>query len=285
MGRRDRQLKSNELNSIISRITDQVARDSSWVVRVNDLEDYLNPVQLYRAVYQTRLIDRDVFGPETTGELVTLLEAAGFPDSEERFREAGLFLNHEDRVLLTERFVRLLHTAIVVHVPEPTIFRSMVQQIRRYDLAEATYCETYLPTEPIIRDCARDETTTRRRSPAFEVTARWYLTSLIERRIVALPGLGPALFDLLRTIGRQEGVLPPLSDDGGEQTVDPKDARETSARTVLNLPAGRISRRDIQTRYRKLMRRYHPDINPDGLEMAKRINAAYAELITSAGET
>lgn len=275
-------MHTSGLEAVIAKISSRVSEDAPWQLKTSELEELVPPVNLYRAAYESGLLDRDAFGPATTGELLSLLEAAGYPDSETRFREAGLFLNHEDRLEVTERLVRRIRTAIVIHVPEPEVFRSMIREFRRYEVAEQVYCETYLPLGHVVEECA-DESA---RGAAREVhvrTLRWYLQSLVDRRIIAVAELAPALFDLLRTIARQEGALPPLHET--QNTAEPvRVPAEQAARAVLDLSPG-FSRRDLRVRYRSLMRRYHPDINPSGLEMSKKINAAYALLLTSVGET
>ncbi|MCK4514150.1 MAG: J domain-containing protein, partial [Spirochaetaceae bacterium] len=113
---------------------------------------------------------------------------------------------------------------------------------------------------------------------------------LVDRRIIVLSDLGPALFDLLRSIGRQEGALPGIAAD--DQGPGPWAAAgapggieddRAAALALFELRPSHPSRTEVQSRYRRLMRRFHPDINPDGLDMAKRINAAYAVLITGEG--
>jgi len=38
----------------------------------------------------------------------------------------------------------------------------------------------------------------------------------------------------------------------------------------------------LRARYRQLMMRYHPDVDPSGLERCKDVNAAYSVLIAGA---
>ena len=39
---------------------------------------------------------------------------------------------------------------------------------------------------------------------------------------------------------------------------------------------------EIKRKYRKLARRYHPDINPEGIDFFKRITEAYKEIVEKA---
>jgi DnaJ-like protein len=273
----------NALNTILAMLSERILKDGSWTLTVDELEDLVDPVTLYRAVYERGLIGRDTYDLSSAGELVNLLERAVQPDAERRMREAGLFLSHDDRIELTSRFVRFVRRAIVLHVPDIEIFRGMVTQFRRYDIAEETYCNTYLGMEPIINACAAEHAEDTENAAVRELTAIWYLRTLVDRQIVVLADLGPALFDLLRTIGRQEGSLPPIKADDSARAAGVEQTERNERRAalaVLEIDSPRPSRSEIQSRYRRLMRRFHPDVNPNGLEMAKKINAAYG-LLTS----
>jgi curved DNA-binding protein CbpA len=48
----------------------------------------------------------------------------------------------------------------------------------------------------------------------------------------------------------------------------------------MGLPDQPLAADALRRRYRELMKRYHPDVNPSGLERCKEINAAYAVLMS-----
>ncbi|TVQ23841.1 MAG: hypothetical protein EA382_09175 [Spirochaetaceae bacterium] len=94
--------------------------------------------------------------------------------------------------------------------------------------------------------------------------------------------------EILQTVARHEGYLRARRIDDEQTGTDsnghsrgesPADRRDAALR-VLGIH-GRVDPRSVRDAYRRLMRRYHPDVNPDGLEMAKRINNAYAEVLSS----
>ena len=274
------------LETILTTLKQRILSTGSWTLSLNELEALIDPVTLYRAVYELKLIGRDAYTSSSAGELVGLLERAVAPDAELQLRDAGLFLGHDDRISLTERFVRHVRRAIVLHIPDPEMFRGMVRHFKRYGIAEQAYCDTYLSMEPIIDACSTEHAEGRESAAVHQLTAKWYLRTLVDRRIIVPADLGPALFDLLRSIGRQEGALPRIAADDQGATAGAQagivDDR-AGALALFELRPAYPSRAEIQSRYRRLMRRFHPDINPEGLDMAKRINAAYAVLLTSEG--
>jgi curved DNA-binding protein CbpA len=50
------------------------------------------------------------------------------------------------------------------------------------------------------------------------------------------------------------------------------------ARRLLGLEGGVLDLRRLKSRYKSLMKVYHPDLNPQGLRRCQEINAAYALL-------
>ncbi len=269
--------------------------DGTWSVAQDELSDRYDPVDLYRAVYAAGQVSVDRYGPENTGELLALLEQLTGRDYGPEFREAGLFLSHDDRLDLTERFVRLVRCAVVLHLPEPETFRAMLREFRRYDRARLVYLSTFFDTETLVRQCA-DEYLEVRDAAALRFTVESYLRQLLQRHIVDFEDLAPALLEILRTVARHEGMLPgsrggagfdrdaDAADDHGNGRADAQRPHRAESRAqalqVLGL-GSEPARAEIRDRYRSLMRRYHPDVNPNGLERAKLINNAYAVLINA----
>lgn len=273
--------------ALIRDLRARAENEGAWSVTQDELSDRYDPVDLYRAVYTAGHVSVDRFGPENAGELLALLEQLTGRDYGSEFREAGLFLSHEDRLDLTDRFVRVVRRAVVLHVPEPETFRAMLREFKRYDRARFVYLSTFIDTDRLVSRCA-DEYLEVRDAAALRFTVESYLRRLLQRHIVDLEDLAPALLEILRTVARHEGVLPRARADaefdrGKRRAGAQRSHRATSraeALQVLGL-ASEPTRVEIRDRYRALMRRYHPDVNPHGLEQAKLINNAYAVLINA----
>ena len=274
--------------ALIRQLEERATEEGSWSVTADELSDRYDAVDYYRAVYETGLVSTDVYGPDNAGELLALIERLTGRDYQAEFRSAGLYLSHDDRIELTERFVRVVRHAVVVHVPEPETFRAMLREFRRYDRAEFVYLQTFFDTGELVSRCT-DAYVDLRSAPALRATVEAYLRLLVQRHIVDLHDLAPALLEILRTVARHEGFLPGAraeaeSDSGRGESVAGEQADERArALGILGLRSADPSRREIRDSYRRLMRRYHPDVNPDGLERAKAINNAYGLLITAAG--
>ena len=277
--------------TLLRDLTERAREEGTWTVTSDELSDRYDAVDFYRAVYETAQVSTDRYGPDNAGELMALLDVLTGRDQRPAFREAGLLLTHEDRIDLTERFVRTVRRAVVLHTPEPETFRAMLREFRRYDRAEFVYLRTFFAEDELVARCTH-EYLELRDAPALHATVVSYLKLLLQRHIVDLHELAPALLEILRTVARHEGVLPgPREEEHtdsqtGSHTSTGDAAAEVSGRRealrVLGLATERPTRGEIRSRYRELMRRYHPDVNPKGLEMAKALNNAYGLLITTA---
>ena len=272
--------------TLIRNLEERAREEGTWTVTADELSDRYDPVEFYRAVYAAGQVSTQVYGPDNAGELLVLIDHLTGRDYRTQFRAAGLVLNHEDRIDLTGRFARIMRRAVILHVPEPETFRAMLRQFRRYDRAQVVYLGTFFDTDELVRACT-DEYLDARDAPALRSTVESYLRLLLQRHIVDLHELAPALFDILRTVARHEGMLPGgRGADDDRPGPDPADDRRSEIRErsealrVLGFSGSGPTRNEIRDSYRRLMRQYHPDVNPDGLEKAKLINGAYALLMT-----
>jgi len=286
-------------DALIAELQQQSEIDGTWSVSSDELDSIYDPVDYYRASYQVEQLGVDRYGPQNAGEFAELVSTVAQRDYRPELRAAGLYLTHEDRIELTGRFVRSVRAAIVLHTPEPETFRAMLRQFRRYDEAELIYIDTFLSPQRIISRCTAEYIDVRSPDSAeatLRATVETYLKLLLQRHVVEIRALGQTLFDILQTVARAEGLLRgPTADasdgesetgDGGPNAADPNGVQAiTRAKDLLELRGVRLTRSQVQKAYRAKMRRYHPDVNPSGLEMAKRINHAYGVLLAAIAES
>ena len=271
------------LDAIVATIAAR-SEEGPWRISADEICGHFGELDYYRAAYAARLHGVASFDDENVGELVRVLDKLLGPGSADRLHSAGLFLTLDERLDLTERLVRSVRVAATIHVPERDTFESMLRVLKRYDRALATYLETYLSLDSICDRCAADYVAVRshrlddddRVSRLLLGTVRRYLQTLTRRRVVSIESLAPALIEYLAAIAREAGYLPHREDPAAASETASRDSR-TWAFEALGLSRNATAR-EIQLRYRELMRTYHPDINPDGLEMSKKINAAYGVL-------
>jgi hypothetical protein len=109
------------------------------------------------------------------------------------------------------------------------------------------------------------------------------LTTMFTRHILDRRGLFVSLVERLSIAAGQMGYFDP-DDRTREEEVRRKAGREPMrrvwARRVMGIGAREFTAEEVRGRYRQLMMRHHPDVDPGGLELCKDVNAAYSLLIS-----
>jgi hypothetical protein len=166
----------------------------------------------------------------------------------------------------------------------------MLRVTRMADRAIDIYLDEYFPIEDVIQRTAAEFARDGGFPPAMTRTAGWYLRVLFRRHVLERTDLLASLCRLLKGRARDTGYAvrgekwrreqrseDNCSEDGADNTAE--DAAFHRAEKVLGLTGATITRGHIRERYKSLIRKYHPDVNPNGLEMSKRLNASYALLL------
>ena len=258
------------------------------MVRAEEVADLLgvHPEEFYRKIYAadndphsmvSLRMATEVFDPGNVGELVSLVEIFVTGDVEKELYDAGVFLPYERQAEVVAGFLETAAATARDHPLDESAFVSMLRTYRRYDTARRAYLDTHFPTEDLreraVENYCRE--TAFAHSGVARVTIRTVLDTYLARRVLEEDVFLAAVLSKLRNLAVEEGYLPrPARDAGvGAELND----EVTRAREVFGLP-GPITRAALRDRYRQLMKRFHPDVNPHGLERAKEISAAYSVL-------
>ena len=82
------------------------------------------------------------------------------------------------------------------------------------------------------------------------------------------PPSGPVTPTSRRAVsGAQLGIQSPAAAD--------------QARRAMGLGAEPLTLERLKSRYKQLMKRFHPDVNPSGLRRCQEINVAYSTLVAT----
>lgn len=107
---------------------------------------------------------------------------------------------------------------------------------------------------------------------------------MLKRHVLDRGGLLVGLAERLRLAAAQLGYVDPEDQPGAREQPSAGSQRRADrrawAREVMGVDGMTCSAEDLRLLYRKLMMRYHPDVDPRGLERCKDVNAAYALLIS-----
>ena len=92
-----------------------------------------------------------------------------------------------------------------------------------------------------------------------------------------------SLQERLRIAAGQMGFFDPedrAREEAARTAAGREPMRRAWARRVMGIGARIFTAEEVRGRYRELMMRHHPDVDPAGLELCKDVNVAYALLIS-----
>ncbi|MFP4066374.1 MAG: J domain-containing protein [Spirochaetaceae bacterium] len=254
------------------------------------------------------------FGPENAGELVDLLELFVGREAEDALTRLGAFLPHEHRVELTQTLLETAHEWVQAHRLDHDTFRRMLRVFGSFERARDTYLNEFFPQAELLEAAAKRFVERRPvrlpeigRATAYSVLHRLFRRHVFEFQTV-FAAIGVELFEIAVAAGfvrRPEeeyaergetaaGAGVGSGADGGHGRGGPGDRGRRStdgdgakrgsspvvwACHVMELDPRNLSPDAVKRNYKRLMRRYHPDVNPRGLRTAQRVNRAYSLLL------
>ncbi len=245
--------------------------------------------EYYRYIYSLRRKGggwsenlRDEFGPENTRELVGFLEHQGFADATARFLAAGLYFE-EDRLLdWLEFFQSVSLSRIQSQSVERDLLESAIAGCMRFSDAADFYCHVkfdqteygrFAVSLYLKRIGAADHHLSRAILGA-------YLAEQFRHRRIIWEDLCRGAHELLRVKAREWGVYEE-EPERRQYNVALLAPEMRDALQELELPLDRLpAAEELKTRYRNLLKQYHPDVNPEGQDRTRRIVAAYSVVYT-----
>jgi len=216
------------------------------------------------------------FSQDNVGELVSLLELFCGPAAEAELRKLGVFFSHPEQQELMGTFLSVAAEAVRGHRLAVEEFSAMLRAFRSFERARRVYREEYLPLGDLLaraagRFCAGR---TFGLPDLAAANAKHLLEFFFKKHLLEPERLFVALDELLREQAAAEGYVkrepaPPAAE--GQSPVQ-------RARRVLELEGRPLTLPLLKAQYKRLMKIYHPDINPEGLRRCQEINAAYSLL-------
>ena len=274
-----------------------------WRVSAPELAELLGLelVELYRRAYEAQRGSSppiglssaaDGFDQENVVELLRLLELFHGAQAEPALAGAGVFLPHEHRLEIIETFLSLGAAEVAGHVVDRAEFAAMLRALGRYETARDEYLREHFSVEGMVERAVESYCA----SHPFGIPSlgRRNVRGIIElyfaRHVLSAEAiLGGCIVQLLEQ-ARREGYVRAAAARGGPKRARAGERQRPAGDTegmlelraslaALDLRSCPMGSEELRARYRALMKRYHPDLNPAGLERAKAINAAYALLL------
>jgi hypothetical protein len=289
-------------------IATRMAQDGRWSISSDEAMAALGatPVEYWRALHCLRekihFFDAvDGFSQDSVGELVTLAEQLAGPTAEAAMAGAGLFLPHPARGELATELLARAEAFSTSHAIGDEELASMLRFTGSVRRTLGLYLDEHAELDILIEESARAFAEARGMPAAGARTAARFLRELFSRHIMEKGALYASLERRLRQAAGRLGFADPEERETREPGATGRGSRADGrtrggarpgraqgrlawARGVLGLPGGETGPDALRRRYRELIMRYHPDVNPSGLERCKDITAAYSVLAARAVE-
>ncbi|NBC28431.1 MAG: DnaJ domain-containing protein [Spirochaetes bacterium] len=292
-------VRAGSLDAVLASIRDQFAERGEWRLSTDTVRALLglDHATFYPKVYAAAqrsggMVElstvTQTFTTENVGELVELLEIFVDRRAEPALTRIGAFLPQELRVELTARLLETARDRAKDHRVDPDEFREMLRARRGYEAARDLYLSHHFSRAGLIAESVerflRDHSFDVRELAAH--AAGRVLERLFRSHIVEIPtllvGVGVRLFEMALASGYakrpEDEAAEEASQRGpGDQASSPE--LRTQACRVLELEPQEANEDAIKRQYKRLMLRFHPDLNPRGLRKAQQLNEAYALLL------
>jgi len=218
---------------------------------------------------------------------------------EEPLERAGIFFPQPEQVEIMSCFLGEAAGALDRHLPEAEQFSAMLRAFGSFERAREVYREEYFPLEELMERAAGRYCAGRSFGlPALaRANARRLLEFFFRKHVLETESLFGPLYERLHEQAVREGYAQRAPEPeqraggrgrawGGRPGAGPAEAPDSPvlrARRLLGLEGGTLDLRRLKSRYKTLMKIYHPDLNPQGLRRCQEINAAYSLLAPGLG--
>ena len=288
-----------ELASLLSHRADDLG---AWSVTSDEVMRSLGvtPVDFWRALHAVagRISFSDAIDgwtQDTVGDLVTVLEAVAGKGAEAELTGAGLFVPHDLGVELTEDLLSSARRFCAGHEIRGDELEAMIRYKRTVRGAVELYCGEYADLEALVERCAESFQIRKHLPEIAAATAARYLRRMFTCHMLSRDALLALLIHRLRLAAADRGFSDPEerprgahsaggggSTGGGGDTPRGTSYRRAWALRVMGLDESSCDADALRERYRAMMMRHHPDVDPAGLERCKDVNVAYSLLIAEA---
>ena len=228
------------------------------------------------------------YSQENIWEFVALVELFCGAETEERLEQAGIFFSHPEQMEILGVFLSETAAVLRLHQVDSEQFAAMLRTFGRFERARDVYIQEYFHLDQLIHRAA--EAYCAARTFTIPGLARANVRELIEfffrKHVLQTRSIFAVLIDRLLRQAEAQGYATEEARAGGNQeragtgVSDPSSHLRRASR-AMSLEGQLLSLPLLKSRYKRLMKIYHPDINPQGLRRCQEITAAYSLLLSS----
>ncbi|OHD73125.1 MAG: hypothetical protein A2V99_10695, partial [Spirochaetes bacterium RBG_16_67_19] len=277
--------ESCSVQPVIARIAELEEAGQAWSLRASELRGLLGlgSAEFHRGLYAAqaagnRLVGLDTvggsFSQSNVGELVSLLELFCGREVEEPLERAGIFFPQPEQVEIMGCFLGEAAEVLARHRLEEGQFSAMLRAFGSFQRARGVYREEYFPLEELMERAAHRYCAGRSFGlPGLaRANARRLLEYFFRKHVLETESLFASLYERLHEQAVREGFAERAPEPGqragrhqawagrpGAGRVGALDTPVLRARRLLGLEGGTLDQRRLKSRYKTLMKIYHPD--------------------------
>jgi hypothetical protein len=292
-------------DAVISRIEELEASGRQWSLHAADIRELLgvSPEEFYRRIYIAQEREHPLislsaatatYSQENIWEFVALVELFCGGWTESRLERAGIFFTHAEQLEILGTFLSEAAAAVRTHPLDSGQFSAMLETFGSYERARDVYLEEYFPLGGLIDRAAAAYC----RDHSFEIpglaeeNVKRLLRFFFQKHVLEVRSVFAAVIEQLLQLraawrprqAEAEGYAAFQEErrqGGGASEEEAGRLVMQEARKAMELGDRALSLPLLKSQYKRLMKIYHPDINPRGLRRCQEITAAYSLLASS----
>ena len=278
------------LADLIGEIERQEREGRSWRLTPAHLQRILglSPERYYQEIYGAQmaghpLIDLSLalqpFSQASAPSLLAVLEHLCGAGAEGALERAGVFLSHEQQAEILAEFLTAAAGAVRRHEFDDETFAAMLRTFGRFPEARRVYLDHFFDLDDLQERAARRYCAGRSFTlPELALAnAREVLRVFFARHVLRRRSIFGSLHEAFQRAAEERTSR---RERAGRQAPErPERSAAARARRAMGLGPEPLTTRGLRGRYKDLMKRYHPDVNPHGLARCQEITAAYATLV------
>ncbi len=290
------------INKIIDDIISTASKKGYWAITTQRIIEItkLKPYVFHNYMMKTRKRinmpdDINVFSNDNPEDLISLLESIYGNNVESTFYKVGVFIPHKNRIEINDMLINQINFILANHQINKEDFEAMLYETDTFIEARDIYYEEEFNISKIIHDVC-DNYMNGKEYVLWNLAKQniiYYMKSLFDRNIFVKESLFYMLESRLRDFAILKNMLKGENNQNNygsyrykcydnyntKQEKKPKISKREKAKQIFQIK-GEFSAITLKKRYRELMKKYHPDINPNGLEKSQQINLAYTILLS-----
>ena len=235
-------------------------------------EDY------YRYVYEKKEFEFDGFSKGNIDLLIELLKDCGINNVTQSFSSAGYYFSDDQLMEFQEYFYSLTLSRLQNHIIDRELLELSLSGCSNAQDGITFYCDSIVDMKELSEFAIRIylERNGFENNPFSRELLRSYFKVQFARGIIKRDHI---LSDLKENLYKKAVIWNFINPEMQIPNCEISEEMRISLVT-LDFAGNRLpDEKSLKVRYRELVKKYHPDINPDGLDMTRKINEAYNTLL------